>query len=127
MSTIKYLQNKKTLTAWASFIRFLPSIRRSKNGETKKANKVEFVLETLYKKGGVFKYPKVFQCDNGSEFKSDEPNMLEKHNYIRRTTTKYKQTHYALPEDGLCRYLYQPGEQHGNKKNTLSGAKINSD
>ena len=70
----------------------------------------------MQKKGGVFKYPKVFQCDNRSEFKSDERKMLEKHDYIRRTTTKYKQTHYALPEDGLCRYLYQPGKQHGDKK-----------
>ena len=22
----------------------------------------------------------------------------------------------VLPEDGLCRYLYQPGEQHGDQK-----------
>ena len=33
---------------------------------TKKANEVAFVLEAIYKKGGVFKYPRVFQCDNGS-------------------------------------------------------------
>ena len=36
---------------------------------TKKSNQVAFVLETIYKNGGVFKYPKTFQCDNGSEFK----------------------------------------------------------
>ena len=35
---------------------------------TKKSSKVAFVLEAIYKKGGVFKYPKTFQCDNGSEF-----------------------------------------------------------
>ena len=38
---------------------------------TKKLSKVAFVLEVIYKKGGVFKYPKVFQCDNGSEFKNE--------------------------------------------------------
>ena len=38
---------------------------------TKKSSEVAFVLETVYKKGGVFKYPKVFQCDNGSEFKNE--------------------------------------------------------
>ena len=27
-----------------------------------------------------FKYPKVFQCDNGSEFKSLMQNLLEEHN-----------------------------------------------
>ena len=38
---------------------------------TKKASEFAFVLEAIYKKDGVFKYPKIFQCDNGSEFKSD--------------------------------------------------------
>ena len=36
----------------------------------KKSREVAFVLEAIYKKGGMFKYPKVFQCDNGPEFKS---------------------------------------------------------
>ena len=35
----------------------------------KKSSEVAFVLEAIYKNGGVFKYPKTFQCDNGSEFK----------------------------------------------------------
>ena len=150
------------------------------------------MLEAIYKKGGVFKYPKVFQCDNGPEFKNEVIYLLEKHNFdIRRTTTKYKHTHTAfveafnkelakllfkpmdaqelqdpekvstvwvrnlnkivnkmdntissmigmkpkdaiklgtvpldktypeetvLPEDGLYRYLHQPGEQNGDKK-----------
>ena len=30
---------------------------------TKKASVISFVLEAIYKKGGVFKHPKVFQCD----------------------------------------------------------------
>ena len=159
---------------------------------TKKSSEVAFVLEAIYKKGGVFKYPKTFQCDNGSEFKNEVTKLLEKHNVeIRRATTKYKHTHTAfveafnkelakllfkpmetqelqdpenvstiwvknlnkivnkmnnavssiigmkpkdaikldivpldktypketvLPEDGLYRYLYQPGEQHGDQK-----------
>ena len=58
---------------------------------TKKSSKVAFVLEAIYKKGGVFKYPKTFQCDNGSEFKNEVTKLLEKHNVdIRRATTKYK-------------------------------------
>ena len=160
--------------------------------KTKKSSEVAFVLEAIYKKGGVFKYPKVFQCDNGSEFKNEVTKLLEKHNVdIRRATTKYKHTHRAsveasnkelekllfkpmdaqelqnpkkvskiwvknldpavkrlnntvssmidmkpkdeikldtvpldkkyleetiLPEDGLYRYLYQPGEQHGDQQ-----------
>ena len=30
-------------------------------------------------KAGLLTYPKVFQCDNGSEFKAEVPKMLEKH------------------------------------------------
>ena len=38
---------------------------------TKKSSEVAFILEAIYKKGGAFKYPEVFQCDNGSEFKNE--------------------------------------------------------
>ena len=140
----------------------------------------------------MFKYPKVFQCDNGPEFKSEVTKLLKKPNAdIRRATAKYKHSYTAfmkafskelakllfkpmdaqelqdpekvstiwvknfnkivnemnntissmisekpkdaikldlvpvdkkypgetvLPEDGLYRYLYQPGKQHGDKK-----------
>ena len=150
------------------------------------------MLEAIYKKGGVFKYPKTFQCDNGSKLKNEVTRFLQKHNVeIRRATAKYKHIHTAfveafnkelakllfkpmdaqelqdpekvstiwvknlnktvnkmnntvssmigmkpkdaikldtvlldktypektvLPEDGLYRYLYQPGEQHGDQK-----------
>ena len=47
---------------------------------TKNSSEVAFLLEAIYKKGGVFKYPKVFQCDNGSEFKNEVAKLLEKHN-----------------------------------------------
>ena len=67
--------------------------------KTKKSSEVAFVLEAIYKKGGVFKYPKAFQCDNGSEFKNEVTKLLEKHNVnIRRATTKYKHTHTAFVE-----------------------------
>ena len=159
---------------------------------TKKSSEVAFVLEAIYKKDGMFKYPRDVQCDNRSEFKNEVKQLLEKHSVeIRRGTTKYKHTHTAfveafnielakqsfrpmdaqelqdpekvstiwvknlnktvnkmnntvssmigmkpkdaikldtvplyktypeetvLPEDGLYRYLYQPGEQHGDQK-----------
>ena len=45
------------------------------------------------------KFPKIFQCDNGSEFKGDVTKMLEKNEVkIRRVTTKYKHTHTAFVE-----------------------------
>ena len=66
---------------------------------TKKSSEVAFVLGAIYKKGGVFKYPKTFQCDNGSEFKNEVTKLLEKHNVdIRRATAKYKHTHTAFLE-----------------------------
>ena len=66
---------------------------------TKKSSEVVFVLEAIYKKGGVFKYPKVFQCDNGSEFKNKVIKLLEKHNVeIQRATMKYKHTQTAFVE-----------------------------
>ena len=46
----------------------------------KKSSEVAFVLEAIYKKGGVFNYPKTFQCDNGSELKNEVTKLLEKHN-----------------------------------------------
>ena len=80
--------------------------------KTKEASEVAFVLEAIYKKGGVFKYPKVFRCDNGPEFKSDVTKLLEKHNVdIRRTTTKSKHTHTAFVEafnEELAKLLFKP-------------------
>ena len=43
---------------------------------------------------GPFTYPKVFQRNNGSEFKAEITKMLEKNgNMIRHTTTEHKHTH----------------------------------
>ena len=80
--------------------------------KTRKSSEVAFVLELIYRKGGVFKYPKVFQRDNGSEFKSKVTKLLEKHNVdIRRVTTKYKHTHTAFVEafnKELANLLFKP-------------------
>ena len=44
-------------------------------------------------------YPKIFQCDNGSEFKGEVTKMLEKHEVkIQQVTTKYRHTHTAFVE-----------------------------
>ena len=56
---------------------------------------MHFCWKQSIKKGGVFKYPKVFQCDNGSEFK----------------TTKYKKTHTVFVEAFnklLAKLLFKP-------------------
>ena len=79
---------------------------------TKKSSEVAFVLDEIYEKGGAFKYPKAFQCDNGSEFKNEVTKLLEKHNVeIRRATTKYKHTHTAFVEafnKELAKLLFKP-------------------
>ena len=64
---------------------------------TKKPSEAVFVLEAIYKKSNVFKYPEIFQCNNMSEFKSDVTKLLEKHNVnIRRA--RYKYIHTAFVE-----------------------------
>ena len=64
---------------------------------TKNSSEDAFVLEAIYKNGGVFKYPNTFQCDSGAEFKNEMTKLLEKHNVdIRRATRKYKHTHTAF-------------------------------
>ena len=65
---------------------------------TKQAKDVAEMIANIYKVG-TLTYPKIFQCDNGSEFKEDATKMLEKHDIkIQHTTTKYKHTHTAFVE-----------------------------
>ena len=65
---------------------------------TKQAKDVADMIADIYKVGPLT-WPKVFQCDNGSEFKAEVTKMLEKHDVkIRRATTKYKHTHTAFVE-----------------------------
>ena len=63
-----------------------------------KTKQAKEVAEMIYK-AGPLTYPKVFQCDNGSEFKSEAAKLLEKNNgEINRATTKYKHEHAAFVE-----------------------------
>ena len=65
---------------------------------TKQAHDVAEMIADIYKVG-LLKYPKIFQCDNGSEFKGEVTKMLEKQeDKIRRVTMKYKHTHTAFVE-----------------------------
>ena len=65
---------------------------------TKQARDVAERIAEIYKVG-TLTYPKIFQCDNGSEFKGEMTKMLEKHEVkIRRVTTKYAHTHTAFVE-----------------------------
>ena len=74
---------------------------------TKKPSQVAILLE-----GGMFKYPKVFQYDNVSEFRSEVTKLLEKHIVdIRRARTKYKPTDTASVEalnKELAKQLFKP-------------------
>ena len=63
---------------------------------TKQARDVAEMIADIYKVGPL-KYPKIFPCDNGSEFKGDVAKMLKKNEVkIRQVTTKYKHTHTAF-------------------------------
>ena len=45
---------------------------------TKQARDVAEMIADIYEVGPLT-YPKIFQCDNGSEFKGEVTKMLEKH------------------------------------------------
>ena len=63
---------------------------------TKQAFDVAEMIADIYKVGPLT-YPKIFRCDNGSEFKGEVTKMLEKHEVkIQQVTMKYKHTHTAF-------------------------------
>ena len=65
---------------------------------TKQARDVAEMIADIYKVGPLT-YPKIFQCDNGSEFKGEVTKMLEKQEVkIRQVTMKYKHTYTAFVE-----------------------------
>ena len=65
---------------------------------TKQVRDVAEMIADIYKVGPLT-YSKIFQCDNGSEFKGEVTKMLEKNEVkIRRVMTKYKHTHTAFVE-----------------------------
>ena len=56
------------------------------------------MIADIYKVGPLT-YPKIFQCDNGSEFKAEVTKLLEKHEVrVQLTMSKYKHTHTAFVE-----------------------------
>ena len=56
------------------------------------------MIADIYKAGPLM-YPRIFQCNNGSELKGEVTKMLEKNELkIRQVTTKYKHTHTAFVE-----------------------------
>ena len=65
---------------------------------TKQTKDVADMIADIYKVGPLT-YPKIFQCDNGSEFKAEVTKVLEKHEVrIQHATTKYKHTHTTFVE-----------------------------
>ena len=65
---------------------------------TKQAKDVADMIADIYKVGPLT-YPKIFQCDNGSEFKAEVIKMLDKHEVrIQGAMTKYNCTHTAFVE-----------------------------
>ena len=65
---------------------------------TKQAKDVAEMIADIYEVGPLT-YPKIFQCDNGNEFKAEVTKMLEKHEVrIQHAMTKYKHTHTAFVE-----------------------------
>ena len=67
--------------------------------KTRKTSEVALMLEDIFRKGRVPKYPKVFQCKNGFWFKSNTSKLPGKCNVsIQRTASKYKHTDAAFVE-----------------------------
>ena len=65
---------------------------------TKQARDMAEMIADIYKVGPLA-YPKIFQCDNGSEFKGEMTKMLAQHEVkIQRVTTKCAHTHTAFAE-----------------------------
>ena len=65
---------------------------------TKQAKDMAAMIADIYKVGPLT-YLKIFQCNNGGEFKAEVTKLLEKHQVrMQRATTKYKHTHMAFIE-----------------------------
>ena len=65
---------------------------------TKQAADVANIIADIYKVDPLT-YPKIFQCDNGSEFKGEVTRLLQKNEVnVQSVMTKYKHTHTAFVE-----------------------------
>ena len=89
-----------------------PRYKVARPHRTKKSSEAAFVLEAVYKKGGVFKYPKTFQCNNGSEFINEVTSLLEKHNVVLRFEEKEQNVsihiHVEAFNKELAKLLFKP-------------------
>ncbi|XP_057302728.1 uncharacterized protein LOC130636894 [Hydractinia symbiolongicarpus] len=78
---------------------------------TRKADEFAGMFKDIYKAGPLH-YPVTFQCDNGSEFKSDVTKLLESKGVeIRQATAKYHLTFTAFAESYnkvLAERLFKP-------------------
>ena len=92
---------KMSIRWFVLFLAGIDAASRYKVGRplrTKQAHDVTEMIADIYKVGPLT-YPKIFQCDNGSEFKGDVTKMLEKNEVkIRGVTTKYKHSQTAFVE-----------------------------
>ena len=62
----------------------------------KQAKDVADMITDIYKVGPLT-YPKVFQCDNGSEFKGDVTKMLEKNEVkVRKSNNEIKAYSHSI-------------------------------
>ena len=58
----------------------------------KQVEDIADMIANIYRVGPLT-YHKVFQCDNGSEFKAEVPKMLEKHGYNVQQCNSEVQAH----------------------------------
>ena len=76
----------------------LQDIKLRDHSELKKASEVSDMIKDIYKVGPLT-YPKIFQCDNGGEFKGETKRLLESHGTrVRAEVTKYNHSHTAFVE-----------------------------
>ena len=77
---------------------------------TKQAKDIANMITNIYKVGPLT-YPKVFQCDNGSEFKAGVTKVLEKHGVmIQHKTMKEQACSHGIHqgfEQVTCKNLFK--------------------
>ena len=74
----------------------------------KKPTEITLVLEAIYQKWCVFKYPKVFlNVIMGLCLKAMWQNCLKQNVDVQSATRKYQHTHTALGERTICRWFIQ--------------------
>ena len=122
ISLISHILQGRTYNIVNNIVDFGSRQKVTRALKNKKASEAVYVLKAIYKKGGAFKYPSVLQCDNGSEFKTNKPKSNMKLNDTIKLdilvlgNSEINPEENILPEDGLYKHLFQPGEQHRDQK-----------